>query len=169
MEIIQLSKTEFEFASYVGLQRTSARMYSGSSHAYGADTAKGLFDTNLGGAIAEYAVSKYIGCYWSMQPDSMRVPDVGDLIEVRSTPHSDGVLRMHERDKDNLPYVLALTYDLPNVHLVGWIVGKDGKSQQYWGDKWSNGRPAFWVPQTGLLPMDELKTRYWAWANKKGG
>lgn len=144
-------------------------MYSGSSHTYGADTAKGLFDTNLGGAIAEYAVSKYIGCYWSMQPDSMRVPDVGDLIEVRSTPHSDGVLRMHERDKDNLPYVLALTYDLPNVHLVGWIVGKDGKSQQYWGDKWSNGRPAFWVPQTGLLPMEQLKTRYWAWANKKGG
>ncbi|NDB68646.1 MAG: hypothetical protein EB015_11710 [Methylocystaceae bacterium] len=169
MQIIELSKMEFEFACFIGLQRTTARMYGGSLHAYGADVSKGLFDSNLGGAIAEYAVAKYLGCYWSQQPENMRLPDVGGIVEVRSTPHADGLLRLHDRDKDEAPYVLALTYDLPKVHLVGWIVGKDGKSQQYWGDKWSNGRPAFWVPQTGLLPMDELKTRYWAWANKKGG
>ena len=168
MQVIELSKMEFEFASFVGLQRTTARVYGGSLHAYGADVSKGLFDSNLGGALAEYAVAKYLGCYWSQQPENMRLPDVGGIVEVRSTPHADGLLRLHDRDKDEAPYVLALTYDLPKVYLVGWMTGAAGKDARFFGDKWNNNRPAFWVPQSELSPMEDLRVKYDAWRMKKG-
>lgn len=168
MVTIELSRMEFEFASFVGLQRTTARMYSGSNHVYGATGAKGLFDSNLGGAIAEYAVAKYLDCNWSQQPENMRIHDVGGIVEVRSTPHADGSLRMHEADKDEAPYVLALTYDLPKVYLVGWMTGKVGKDKRFWADKWNNNRPAFWVPQSELNDMAELRHKFDAWRYKKG-
>lgn len=168
MVTIELSRMEFEHASFVGLQRCAARMYGGSAHAFGAVGAKGLFDFNIGGALAEYAVAKYLDCNWSQQPENMRIPDVGGTVEVRSTPHENGFLRLHDADKDGLPYVLALTNDLPKVTLVGWITGELGKNKRFWNDKWNNNRPAYWVPVGELHEMPDLRVRYDAWKYKKG-
>ena len=167
MVVIELSKMEFESACFVGLQRTSARLFGGSRHVYGADSTR-LFDTNMMGCLAEYAVAKFLGCNWSDQPENMRIPDVGGIIEVRSTPHVEGVLRIHEGDKDGAPYVLALTHDLPYVQLVGWCFGSEGKQKEFYGDKWGNNRPAYWVPQDRLGDMAQLKARYEEWRQKKG-
>ena len=169
MITFKLSRFEIEFASFVGMQRTAERMYTSSKHAHGADGSKGLFDTNLSGAIGEYAVCKYLDCNWSQQPDNMKVPDVGGMVEVRSTPHSDGLLRLHDKDPDQLPFALALTHELPTVHLVGWIISKDGKRPEYFADRWNNKRPAYWVPQDKLMPMHHLKTRYREWWYRKSG
>mgnify|MGYP006267953071 CR=1 FL=1 len=167
MVVIQLSRMEFEYAAFVGLQRTTQRMFNGGKHAYGARQSKGLFDTNLGGSVAEYAVAKFLQCNWSNDPESTQIPDVGGIVEVRSTPHEDGMLRIHEADKDHLPYVLALTHELPIVRLVGWTYGRDGKDPAKFKDVWNTGRPAFWVPQHELMGMNELKERYEAWRIKK--
>ena len=168
METVEISKMEYEFACFVGIQRSSARIFSGSAPAYGADLVKGQFDMNLSGAIAEYVVAKYLGCYWSYRPEDMRFPDVGGAVEVRSTPHAEGYLRLHDRDKNEAPYVLVLTHEMPRLHLAGWILGADGKVQDFFSDKWNTNRPAYWIGQDKLLPMSALKERYWAWANKKG-
>ena len=168
MEIIELNQTEFEFASYIGLQRCSHNLFANFAPAYGADKIKGLFDFNCIGCCSELAVAKYLNCFWPTKQHDLLVPDVGGVVEVRSTPYADGFLRMHDKDNNQAPYVLALTYDLPKIYLVGWVLGSAGKDQKYWGDKWGNNRPAFWVPQGDLLPMSELKVRYDAWRNKKG-
>jgi hypothetical protein len=30
------------------------------------------------------------------------------------------------------------------------VYGFEGKQEKYWGDKWRNNRPAFWVPASDL-------------------
>lgn len=165
---IQLTRPEFEYATFVGLTRTAERMFNGSKHVYGADGSKGLFDTNIGGAVAEYAVAKYLQCHWNNDPHNMGIPDVGGIVEVRSSPHENNLLRLHDRDKDYLPYVLALTHALPEVQLVGWTYGRDGKVQEYFKDVWNTGRPAFWVPREVMHSMEALKERYEEYRKKKG-
>lgn len=59
---------------------------------------------------------------------------------------------MHRTDPDDRPFVLV-TGVAPKFVLRGWIWGRDGKLEKYWGERNNNGRPAFFVPQSALQPM----------------
>jgi hypothetical protein len=60
-----------------------------------------------------------------------------------------------DKDQDELPFVLVHP-EAPKFHLMGWCYGHEGKQQKYWADKQRSDRPAFFVPQTDLRPIETL-------------
>ena len=69
------------------------------------------------------------------------------------TSHARGSLLLHPRDLDDAPYVL-MTGGGGAYQVRGWIMGRDGKQEKYWGDRANQNRPAYWVPQSALNPIE---------------
>jgi hypothetical protein len=112
---------------------------------------------NCQSACAEIAVAKLLGLYWGATVRLRRDPHVHDVgrLEVRYTPLDDGELALHPADFADTPYV-HVTGRVPNLMVRGWVLAREGRAcgRQY--DKFSNGRPACWVPLESLHPMTDL-------------
>jgi hypothetical protein len=123
-------------------------------HRYGW-TGKDPAEPHIAGAVAEFAVAIAACRAWepSLLPDTER-GDVG-RVQVRSTPYSGGHLILHKRvwtkkngwrgDRDEHAFVLV-TGHRPCLYIRGWILGRDGKNDDWWGEL-QPGRPAYNVPQ----------------------
>lgn len=120
-------------------------------------------EAHVSGAISEWAVCKALGVPWdpvigpkwfsrSIQPGDVRVG--GHAIEIRSTSLENGCLIAHDYSFDDRAYVLVLTARAPVYELVGWMLGSDCKQQRFWRDKVP--RPAYFIPQRELRPIEEL-------------
>lgn len=111
------------------------------------------WQVKIEGALAELAVAKARGLYWSGASYRGASDAVG--IEVRMTRYDNGCLFLHEHDAADAKYILAV--GLNGVYRVpGWIWGRDGKQEQYWRKVSEERDPAFFVPQTSLRPLSEL-------------
>jgi len=106
---------------------------------------------HLEGALAEWAVAKFLGVY----PSGFEFGN-GDLgcYEVRSSPNAKTLMYMKDTDKDDHIYI-RVTGVNGDYQIHGWIMGKHGK-QFPKEDRYKNGRPAIWVPYDALKPMSEL-------------
>ncbi len=147
---IAFNQTEFTHAAMAGFLRQCENLGRGRQEAYG-QMSYG-FDVHIMGAVAEAAVARYMDVFWG--PGKLRAPDVSQY-QVRSSSHRPPFLCLHPEDKDDDRFILVLVR-AQTATLLGWAYGKDGKQKDYWGDKWRNGRPAFWVPHTKLRSMEEL-------------
>ena len=58
------------------------------------------------GAMSEYALAKYLNVHW----EGVGFPDADDVgnEDVRVTPHENGCLILHDRDKDDKKYWLLV-------------------------------------------------------------
>ena len=102
------------------------------------------------GALAEVAVAKALGIYFSGSVDTYKSPDLVG-IQVRWTPLDQGRLIVRDNDCDNENYILV-TGTCPNYKISGWIEGFNAKDSQYISAP--NGRSAaYFVPQESLKPM----------------
>jgi hypothetical protein len=157
---ITLTWSEMKLAAYVAVGAKIACMQRGARHAHGATDAGMTWDTQIVSAQGEIAVSKYLNLYWSGLSDIIKAVDVGgeNGAEVRTRTQHWYELMLHKTDNDR-PFVLVTAERPPAFRLVGWILGRDGKLQKYWGEHGARGRPAFFVPHSELLPMAELKAR----------
>lgn len=151
---MRLTWGEVYRAGEAALWRTVKDLKDGLKDAYGAEKDDGLgLEKGFVGCIAETAVAKHFGIYW--RPFEFGIVDVGPY-EVRGTTNQRGRLILHPRtgdrgDRDENAFILAyvLKTRLPVVTLVGWIMGRDGKIDEWWGEanpNRPNGRPAYWVP-----------------------
>ena len=77
--------------------------------------------------------------------------DVADW-QVRSTRGPTNRLIVHKTDHDDKRYILVRA-DLPRFVLVGWILGRDAKRDEWWTDPTGKGRWAYFVPASALHPM----------------
>jgi hypothetical protein len=156
MTIVSLTWQEFYMGSNVASMRMIANMRDGCQHRWGELNGEGHFERELAGCLGELAVAKHCNLYWcGFNRKDTKGKDVGGLVQVRAALRANYRLILHPDDIDDDPFVLALAHDLPNVTLRGWILARDGKRQTYWEDPTGGGRPAFFVPQTCLRPMDE--------------
>lgn len=109
---------------------------------------------NIEGYCAELAVAKALGLYYS-GGSGFKAADVGANIQVRwaSKPN----YRLIVRAADNPAHIYILvTGEAPTYKLVGFMRGSEAQKPQYL-DKPDNNRPAAWfVPQSDLLPMENL-------------
>ena len=155
---ITLTLPERIQAATVGAQRQFQNIKNGRANTKGADESNS-WQRHIEGAMAEMAVAKARGKFWSGTPsdsadmfDSRHEGDV-DFLEVRQTPYHTGHLTIHDDDKPERYYALAVgvngIYEIRGVKLCALC-----QRTTYWGDKWNNGRPAFWVPQSDLEPFD---------------
>lgn len=133
--------------------RQTVNLKKGRAHAHGF---KGLgFDEHWMGCVSENAVARWRNVYW----DSLKlgVVDCHD-VQVRAVLEIGRRLILHPEDPDDQPYISVLIdlSALPTVFLRGWIMGRDGKRQEFWCDPEGKKRHAFFVPNKLLRPMSTL-------------
>lgn len=149
---VVLTGAEVLQAALVGVMRRWAAIKAGRVHAHGF-TGDG-WGVDIEGACAEFALAKGLDLFWhGYATDPRGLPgDVGQL-QVRSTPRTDGCLIVHEGDPDTAWFVLVVG-QVPIFRLAGAIRGADAKRPEWW--QTFTGRPAFFVPQAALGPLDDL-------------
>ena len=146
---------ELTHAAYVGVARrvVSLRQKNNQNkHALRSDWA-----TDIDGAAAECAFSKWSGMYWEPSVNTFKAPDVGH-IQVRSTNHDAGHLIVRDNDSANEMFVLMVG-KYASWRLAGWMFGMDAKVGRYWRKGENGEASAFWVPQPDLNPMSDLEFR----------
>lgn len=110
----------------------------------------------LSGACGEFVVAKYLGIPW---PDSVdiyafgRHPDLPPDWQVRTRARADADLVIRPKDDPGQRFVLV-TGAGPEFRIRGCIRGRAGMRIDYYADRGNYGRPAYWVPQRALVPME---------------
>ena len=145
MPKIALTTAEIQIASMVGIQRQIEDIKWNNHEKMGEKKEK-AWQRHIEGALSECALAKYFGVYWNKRP--YNEPDVGD-VDVRVTHWMSGNLRIDHKDHDDKKYYLLT--GLNGEYIIrGWLYGKDGKQQKYWGTKDPDRPPCFWIPQSDL-------------------
>lgn len=110
---------------------------------------------HIEGAGAELAVAKAAGLFWEavVKNPLGLAGDVGP-IQVRSTQRANGRLILHKSDPAESLFILV-TGRIPEFTIVGAIPGEQGMKDSYWTDP-KEGRPAYFVPQEALKPLEEF-------------
>lgn len=152
--IVELTKIEMFSAAQAGCLRRINALCKDLPEPYGTPET-GLFDNDVESCGAEMAVAKAFGMYWNTYPGEFReLPgDVANL-EVRSTKHVNGCLIVHNRDKDDRPFVLVRG-TMPRYEVAGWIMGVQAKKSK-WIRK-IRKRSAYFVPADELHSLADLK------------
>jgi hypothetical protein len=141
MRNVQSLKENWEPAAAVGLDNT--------------------WTPNIEGACGEKAVAKHLGVYWTEIVGDSKADDVAKY-QVRtniSRRLNDLCLRPRDppspiRPQDRV-YISVLSF-LPEFVICGWILGSEGKQEQ-WLREGSPGRPpCYYVPCSALNPLATL-------------
>jgi hypothetical protein len=149
---ITLTSSEMMIAAICGVMRQITNLRDGRRDAYGCQK-DGAWQIHIEGACGEMAVARYLGVYYNGNIGNLRASDAG-RVQVRTRSRDNYDLIVHPEDNDNVPFVLV-TGTAPTYILRGWLLGIDAKQKEYWIDP-AGGRPAYFVPQHYLNPMDEL-------------
>lgn len=157
MPVIPITLTEFSAAKDAAWMRIVASKAKGLDPAstYKRTMLKRL-EEEIVGAVGEIAVGKWSGSFFVPSVNTFhRVPDCLGNVEVRSTTNSTGCLIVRDNDASDRKYVLAILEN-DNVNLIGWIPGVEAKNDR-WLKNPNQYRPAWFVPQSELNPMVELR------------
>lgn len=154
--IVTLSYAEIQVAYFVAVQRRIFNMKKQSKHQHGLAPETEPTNIEMLGCAGEMAVAKAFNLYWDTSLNHHTV-DVGGLVEVRSVNQPGRRLLIHEKDRSDLPYVLVYSDPRSTIFtLKGWIVGEEGKKEEYVRDLTGKNRPCYVVPDEKLRPMTEL-------------
>lgn len=153
----QLAPREMVQGAFVGMMRQVSKIQKGSRGRYGIDNDEFGWQAAIEGCLGEMVVAAYLNVYWAGA--AYDTPDVAGWLEVKTRRSHDFELTLHKQSRDDLPFVLV-TGANGSYRIHGWIYGRDGKRPEYWkdpsGDSGKRKRPAFFVPQKALLPLEEL-------------
>jgi hypothetical protein len=148
-----LSLDEMRFSATVGVARQLYALEHNLPNRFGLKGHK-AFWYHIFGAFGEQVVAKRLGIYWDGHVGQLDIPDVGPY-DVRAS-HTKYMI-LHKGNKDPEERVFIRVVGLaPHFDICGWLWGHEGKVDEYWADKYRNGRPAFFVPEEHCHPMSEL-------------
>jgi hypothetical protein len=153
MIVVMLTWPEMCMAAVVGVLRQVQNMKRKAQQRYGAPHELS-WQQQILGCIGECALAKHLDRFWSGAVGNYEAADVGGHCQVRATAHPAGRLILHPDDNDRQPFVLARVDD-NRVTLVGWMLGGEGKRDDYWQEP-QPGRPAFLVPNDVLHDMNDF-------------
>jgi len=138
-------------AATIGVARNIEGITKGLKAAHGLQGSG--WTEHIDGAMGEMAFAKAVGFYWDGSVNTFRLPDVaGVQIRTRSAHNWDLIVR--PGDADDEKFVLV-TGRPPKFRVHGWIMGGDAKQEQ-WLKSYANRRPAYFVPQDALEPIETL-------------
>ncbi len=113
-----------------------------------------LWGGHIESACAELLVSRWLALPWTGEtvwerPPDVRLPDVGELVEVRwVAPSREPVLNFDaEKDKDERFYVLVSGFS-PEFEIHGYVKGEDAR-QEAWKHRYPE-RTVYRVPAAAL-------------------
>lgn len=143
---IELGQTEIIHGAMMGVLRQVQNILKGRKPAYGAGK-KNDWQIHVEGALGELALAKYLGVFWS-GVGRLRAPDVG-IVDVRTGAKHSHRLMLHPPDPANRVYWFVTGIN-GKYQIRGWILGKDGKRDEWWKDPKGTNRWAFFVPTSEL-------------------
>jgi hypothetical protein len=153
---IELSASQMMIANLVASMRQVQNIKENRKDRYTSTTGGRVTNTwqkNAESCMAEMAVARHLGIYWDGNIGDRKAADVGPY-QVRHTEYATGCLLLHPPDKNDDIFILV-TGENGTYNLVGWVYARDGKNPKHWKDP-VKGRPAFFVPQDALNPLDQL-------------
>lgn len=156
---IELSTEEKRIASEEARRRQSANERLGLVGRNNAPSvgAKAL-EAHLLGAAGEMAVASYLGLKHGLYRENSAVPgscDLPGMIDVKTRKGHRRDLIVQRGENPNKKFVLV-TIENKAVLIHGWCLGKDVMLSKFWMDP-AGGRPAYFVPQSVLRSINELK------------
>jgi len=146
---VELTWQECQMAALHGVQRRLGHLFRNTPHKNNLDRRDAPWDLDIESTMAELAVCKHFGHYWSGIVQA-GAKDAGPY-QVRSTAYKSGRLLIQKDDDPSDVFILVVN-DCPRFQLVGWIRGKDAQQKKYWTEKVA-GRPCYWVDQGELQPI----------------
>jgi hypothetical protein len=147
---VTLTPAEMLLGAIAGVMRQVQNLGDNRKPAHGAGD-RNDWQLHVEGALGEQALAKALGLYWSGK-GGLRAPDVGRF-EVRTRSEHWHELPLHPEDSDDRRFWLV-TGRNGQYRVRGWILGAEGKRDDWWRDPSGEGRPAYWVPQGELCPPD---------------
>ena len=142
---VALTPWEMLLAAQAGVMRQVENCKANRIPFYGAGN-QNDWQLHIEGCLGEFALSKYLGVFWSGK-GRLRAPDVGE-VDVRTRSKDNYELILHREDPDNRVFYLLCGVN-GRYTVKGWITGEEGKQEKFWKDP-AGGRPAFFVPQIAL-------------------
>jgi hypothetical protein len=153
-----LTRNEALYCEAIGHLRHTANLGRANGHALARDGR----DEDVLGAYGEYVVSLWLDRSWRPVVDDPWTEIDGDVgpLQVRSTFNGrDPHLITHQRDRDDAVFILVSRQVWNTFRIEGWLTGAQAKDRRNWGDKYRNGRPAFFTPAVELNSPDSLVAR----------
>ena len=154
---VDLSYSEILSAVNIAGQMQVQNMMQGRKPRYGAPSNFGTATALcLVGLIGELAVAKAMNKFWMGNIGHHGTTDVGGQngFEVRTFEDENKNLILHPHDADEKKFVAASVQNLPQVNLIGWCYGHEGKHPLFWQE--FTGRPCYFMPKRALRPMDTI-------------
>jgi hypothetical protein len=154
-KVITLSNVEMMVIAAAGAGRQVAALARNRPEPYGPIKTE-PFGNHIAGCAGEYVVARELGLFWHFYHDKVRrSSDIEGGPQVRSTPYPNGSLILHDEDPDDERFVLV-TGTMPTLTIVGSLIARYGKVEQHWRDnERTNGREAYFVPQSALVPWGD--------------
>ena len=111
-------------------------------------------ERDIRGTHCEFATSILVNRYWRPSIGEIDKPDVGGLVEVRSTILETGRLIVKPNDNDDAPFVLIVAdMDRLRFRFAGWMLARMAKG---WPLVTTHGDPGHYVDQSALSSRSEL-------------
>lgn len=155
---VSITLTEFVTAAGVALDRTKQTINKNSTDSLRKKNWLDNYTTHITGCIGELAVAKCLDIQWDRSVGTYKSrPDLGVNIEVRHRSNPEFQLIVRNDDKDDSVYILSRGMPPNVIEVVGWIHGAEAKNSAYLKDHGGYGRPAYFVPDDMLNPMEQLK------------
>ena len=113
-----------------------------------------VMSRDIGGILAELVVGrKFDRTYLPAMNTFHKQADVGEDIEVRSTPHLNGSLILRDNDDPGRRYVLVICDPMQGFAVRGWCYGYEAMTEEW--HKNDEGRP-HWRYRGPLRPWETL-------------
>lgn len=154
---VTLTQDQCIYPASIGVRRKLSAIEKNRNCSWGKSVGD-PWKEDIFGAVAEWIVAKWLKLPWKsfFENPSEAHGDVGGC-EVRYTHYWNGHLRGNDHDKPDAPYILVVG-EYPNFRIVGWAYGREVHQEKYFGSKQADGeRPAYWMPQSDLRPLGDLK------------
>ena len=146
--IVALSWPEVLLAANAGIMRRVSALRRGRADLY-PDASRPMWDRDINGALAEVAVAKWMGVFWSGTVGRVDLPDVGNL-QVRSKTQ-DGDRLVVRPDDDDADIFVSVLVQPPQYRLCGWLYGREAKREE-----WVVSHGCYFVRDEFLHPMASL-------------
>lgn len=113
-------------------------------------------DVHLLGAAGEMAVASYLGMkqFLYQETEARRGSDDLPGIDVKTRSKHKYDLIVQRQSDPNKTFVLV-TIENQKTLIHGWCQGGEAMIDEHWSDP-AGGRPAYFMPQDKLHPMEEL-------------
>ena len=151
-DVAVLTPSESRICAWVGSQRfANARRWNRNP---GLGPPHTDDERDIRGAHCEFAASILLNRYWRPSIGEIHHPDVGGVVEVRSTRNETGELIVKPSDDDDAPFVLIVAdMDRLRFRFAGWEFARYAKKQPLVTGR---GDPAHFVDQSALASRAEL-------------